>query len=294
MSTLRFGDFSLALYSAGRAEKGKAPLVFVHSVNAAATSAEWRPAWERLSQHDRVIAFDLPGFGHSSRLDCEYSPRLMTDAVHAVIGEVIQREQVGAVHGLALSLGCEFLARAAVERPQTLRSLALVSPTGFNTVRPFEGPAGSTRAVPGLHALLRQPLWASGLFRGLTRPGVVRFFLEKTWGSRDIDEALQDYCVATARESGAHHAPLHFVSGKLFSADVSRLYHALSQPVWMVHGTRGDFVDYRYESNLRKAPNWRFTVLDAGALPHFEHAAAFESGYDAFLNETDPAAKGLR
>ena len=59
MSTLRFGEFSLALYSAGPVEKqasaaNTAPLVFVHSVNAAATSAEWRPAWERLAQRHRT------------------------------------------------------------------------------------------------------------------------------------------------------------------------------------------------------------------------------------------------
>ena len=29
-----------------------------------------------------------------------------------------------------------------------------------------------------------------GLFRLLTRPRVVRYFLERTWGSKDIDEAL--------------------------------------------------------------------------------------------------------
>jgi pimeloyl-ACP methyl ester carboxylesterase len=292
-STLKFGEFSLALYSAGPVTDAP-PLLFVHSVNAAATAAEWRPAWERLSRTRRVHAFDLPGFGCSSRPDCEYSPRLMTDAVHAVIEALRVREQAPGVHGLALSLGCEFLARAAVEQPASVHSLALVSPTGFNSDRPFDKAEGSTRAVPGVYALVSQRLWAGALFRGLTRPGVVRFFLEKTWGSRAIDETLLDYCVQTARQPGARHAPLHFLSARLFSADISRLYHALTQPVWMVHGTRGDFVDYRYEKHLRNAPNWRFRVFDAGALPQFEHAEAFVDEYDAFLNESPPSAHGAR
>ncbi|MCP6391034.1 hypothetical protein NL487_29340, partial [Klebsiella pneumoniae] len=78
-----------------------------------------------------------------------------------------------------LSLSCEVLARAATEAPERFRSLALVSPTGFNGLRTWRGAPGSTRRVPGLHALLRGPGagWGGALFRGLTRPGVVRYFL---------------------------------------------------------------------------------------------------------------------
>jgi pimeloyl-ACP methyl ester carboxylesterase len=262
----------LACYRAGDGP----PLLLLHSVNAAASAAEVRPLFDAFVARGRTVyAPDLPGFGHSERSDRVYTPRLMTDAVLAVV------ERIRSVHGtaplsaLAVSLGCEFLARAAMEQPGHFGPLALVSPTGFNRAEPFRGAPGSTRAVPGLHAVVSLPLWGSALFRALTRPGVVRYFLERTWGGKAIDEAAWAYAVATARVPGAQHAPLHFLGGGLFSADIGRVYEALVQPVWAVHGNRGDFVDYRGLAAFASRPNWRISALDGGALMFFEDLPRF-------------------
>lgn len=221
------------------------PLLLVHSVNAAGSAREVRPLFERYRATRPAYALDLPGFGVSERSDRAYTPRLMTDAVLAAAAEVQRRHGDAPIDLLGVSLGCEFAARAAGERQACFRSIALVSPTGFNGTARREGAPGSTRAVPGLHGVLAQPLWSGALFRGLTRPGVIRFFLEKTWGSRQIDEDLWQYDVAITRSPEAKHAPLYFLSGALFGADIHRVYDQLAMPVWMVHGRRGDFVDYR-------------------------------------------------
>ena len=144
-------------------------------------------------------------------------------------------------------------------------------------------PPLSTRAVPGLHRVLSLPLWSAGLFRALTRPGVIRFFLEKTWGSRAIDEDLWQYDVAITRAPEARYAPLHFLSGSLFSADIHGIYERLALPVWMSHGSRGDFVDYRRKAAFTGRANWRFDTFDTGAMPFFEQPDAFFARYDAFL-----------
>ncbi len=259
------------------------PLLLVHSVNAAGSAREVRPLYDHYRQQRPVIAFDLPGFGLSEHGDRLYSPRLMTDAVLAVVQEVRRLHGPAPIDALGVSLGSEFLARAAVESPSAFRSVALVSPTGFSGTTRRLGPPGSTRKVPGLHAVLSVPLWGAGLFRALTRPGVIRFFLEKTWGSKAIDEDLWRYDGLITRQPGAHHAPLHFLGGGLFSGDVNALYDALAMPVWMAHGTRGDFVDYRGKAAYSSQPNWHFDVFEAGALPYFEMPAEFARRYDAFL-----------
>jgi pimeloyl-ACP methyl ester carboxylesterase len=279
----------LGCYRAGP-EGGGVPLVLVHSVNAAASAFEVRPVYEHYAPSRPVYALDLPGFGLSERSDRRYTPRSMTDAVLALVREVRRRHAGARVDALALSLSCEFLARAAVEEPEAWRSLALVSPTGFAGKRRPPGPPGSTRAVPGLHALLSFPAWRGVLFGLLTRPRVIRYFLQRTWGRREIDEALWAYDVRTARAPGAEHAPLYFVAGHLFSRDVTRLYDALEPPVWMSHGVRGDFVDYQGAGAMRARPNWSFTVFETGALPHFEVGAAFYAAYDAFLAGAADAA----
>jgi pimeloyl-ACP methyl ester carboxylesterase len=270
----------VACYTAGG---GSAPpLLLVHSVNAAASAAEVRPLYEHARRLRPVYALDLPGYGFSERSDRAYTPRLMTDALHMVLLEIRRRHGPVPVDTLAASLSCEFLARLAVEVPQRVRSLALVSPTGFSGRKRRHGPPGSTRAVPGLHALLRGPGWGGALFRGLTRPSVIRYFLEKTWGSQAIDETLWAYDVVTARQPGAEHAPLYFLSAGLFSNDVNTLYEALPQPVWMSHGRRGDFVDYRGKDTVVGLPNWQVDIFDSGALPYFEHPALFQRRLDEF------------
>jgi hypothetical protein len=137
--------------------------------------------------------------------------------------------------------------------------------------------------MPSLRALLSVPLWSQPLFAALTRPGVVRYFLERSFGRREIDEAMWAYAVATARMPGARHAPLAFLSGALFSRDIGDVYDALTQPVWASHGTRGDFVDYRGKARLQGRPNWTFTVYEGGALPHFEQPQPFVTDLRVFL-----------
>jgi pimeloyl-ACP methyl ester carboxylesterase len=269
----------ISVYVAGEGP----PLLLVHSVNAAASAAEVRPLHEHYRRTHRVFSPDLPGFGFSARDDSRYTPRRMTDALLAVLAAIRERCGNGPVDALACSLSCEFLARAALEAPEALRSLALVSPTGFRGTRALRKPPGSTLEVPGMLAILRGPGWGGALFRGLTRPGVIRFFLEKTFGSKTIDEPMWRYAVATARQPGAEHAPLQFLCARLFSADVHDLYERLALPVWMSHGVRGDFTDYRQKRLVEGRPNWRFTVFPSGALPFFEDGEAFFAAYDGFL-----------
>ncbi len=267
----RFAFDGLSCYTAGSGP----PLLLVHSVNATASAAEVRPVYERMQASHTVFAIDLPGYGFSDRSDRNYTPRVMTDALHAAARQIHLRCGVQPVPALAVSLSCEFMARAAVERPSNWGPLALVSPTGFKGTKAWRKPAGSTREVPGLHAVLSAPLWAEALFRRLTRPGVVRYFLEKTWGDKRIDEPMCAYAVLSAQAPGGRFAPLHFLSGGLFSADIHPVYEAVRQPVWMSHGVRGDFTDYRGKTLVEGRPNWRISVLQTGALPYFEQPVAF-------------------
>lgn len=259
------------------------PLVLVHSVNAAPSAAEMRPIFEHCSATHTVFAIDLPGFGLSDRPDRRYDPRLMTDALHALAEQVRGRCGVVPIDAVASSLGCEFLARAAVEQPARWGRLAFVSPTGLNGTAPRRGPHGSTRAKPWLHALLSGKPWSQPFYRLLTKPAVIRYFLQRTWGRKSIDETLWAYDVLTARQPGARFAPLHFLSGGLFSKDIHRIYEAVSQPVWMSHGVRGDFKDFRAARLVQGGGNWHTTVYQTGALPYFEVPSAFLHELDAFL-----------
>ena len=261
---------------------GLPPLLLVHSVNAAGSAAEVAPLFAHYRQHRAVYALELPGFGFSDRSDRPYTVRLMTDALHAVLA-AIQNEQGGvAADVLALSLSCEFAARASCETPQLIRRLALVSPTGFSRKKRRYGPAGSVVGPPWLLRLLRWPRWSEGVYRTLTRPAVIRYFLARTWGSDAIDEALWRYDLLTTRQPGARFAPLYFVSAQMFSADINTLYETLSGPVWVSMATRGDFTDYQGRTTVEARSNWQFHAIEGGALPYFEDLSSFTRRLDPF------------
>lgn len=257
------------------------PLLLIHSVNAAASAAEVRPLHEHFAGTRTVFSPDLPGFGATAREKRLYTPRLMTDALHGVVAHIGRQFGPEPIDALALSLSCEFLARAASERPDRFRSLALVSPTGLSGRQQRRGPPGSTAAMPRLHRALQKV--GPGLFGLLTRPAVVRFFLRKTWGRPEIDELMFREAVRTARAPGAEHAPLSFLAGALFSRDILNLYESLDLPAWMCHGVRGDFTDYRQKALLEGRANWTLRVFPTGALPHFERPEEFFAALEDHL-----------
>lgn len=276
----------VSYYRAGPSyPSGLPPLLLIHSVNAAGSVAEVEPLFEHYRSSRDVYALDLPGFGFSSRSVRAYTPRLMTDAVLALLALIRDSHGGAAVDVLGVSLATEFVVRAQREAPHSIRRVALVSPTGFNGAKRRYGPRGSTLGLPWLYAVFTWPFWSDGIYRNLTRPGVVRYFLQRTWGGKNIDETLWRYAVLTARQPGAKNAPFYFVSAFLFSKDINTLYEEIDCPVWVSMATRGDFTDYRGRTTVSSKPNWQFHAMQAGALPYFEDIKAFTARLTPFLDE---------
>jgi pimeloyl-ACP methyl ester carboxylesterase len=276
--SLKCGDVTVFQLGAGR------PILLIHSINAAACAAEIKPLFEHFKQSRCTWALDLPGYGLSERKPRRYSIRDMTDAVIALAQKAFEENGQQPVDAIALSLSTEFLARAAAEQPQLFRRLVMVSPTGFRGTRALRAPEGSSRYIPWLDRVLRGPGWGGALFRGLTKPAVIRYFLKRTWGSQTIDESLWAYDVLTTRQPNAEYAPLCFLSGGLFSKDIHTIYDRLTLPILLTHGTRGDFTDYRGLALFAHKSKWQVHVFqDTGALHFFEKPEEFKQIVERFL-----------
>lgn len=270
----------LSYYVAGEGR----PMLLIHSINAAGSAYEIRPIFEHFRHRNRVYAPDLPGFGFSDRSRRDYDVALFTDSVRDMIDRIEKDTGGEPIDALALSLSSEFLARAAADDASALRSLALVTPTGFRKGSDeLREPEGSTREMRWLSAILEFPAWRKGLYGLLTRPRTIRYFLKRTWGSSNYDEGLAEYDDETTDQPGAENAPYAFLSGRLFSKDIRRIYEQLELPVWLAHGTKGDFRDFRGAGWTGERDNWQRTAFDTGALPHFEARDAFMSHYENFL-----------
>jgi pimeloyl-ACP methyl ester carboxylesterase len=274
--------FGRVAYYADARQSGT-PLLLIHSINAAGSAYEVKPLFAHYAAQRPVYAIDLPGFGLSDRRDRIYTPRLMSDAILALVEAIRAKHGPYPIDAIALSLSCEFLARAANDHPTMFRSLGLISPTGFERKLDREGPSEATFGRESVRDLVSFPLWGRALFDALVSKPSLRFFLQKTWGSRQIDEGLFHYDYLTAHQSKAEFAPFSFIAGFLFSRDALTLYKGLMQPILFCHGIRGDFVDYGKKSEIAGRPNWSIHVFPTGALPHFERLADVTAAYDGFL-----------
>jgi pimeloyl-ACP methyl ester carboxylesterase len=271
----------LSYYVAGQG----APLLLLHSINAAGSAREVRPAFEHARHSRRVYAPDLPGYGFSDRSPRRYDIPLFCNAIHDMLAVIAADHGRQRVDALGLSLSAEFIARVATDEPTRFRSLTLVTPTGFRRGSDrMRAAAGTSREVPGLHAGLTFPLWRGALFGALVSRISIRYFLERTFGSKAVDDELVEYAWQTTHQPGAQHAPYAFLSGRLFSADIRNVYERLDLPVWLVHGTRGDFSDFSEAGWLRARPNWSVQPFETGALVYFEQPAMFFRSWDAFLS----------
>jgi len=260
------------------------PILLVHSINAAASSCEMAALAEHLSADRRVYNLDLPGFGASDRPDVRYDMPRFVAAIETVTAAIRSREGGDRpIDAVALSLSCEFLARCAVNRPDAYRKLALISPTGFQKgANRLDGGEGETLEMGWAKSLFESrsgPL----LFALLRRPSIIRFFLRRTFGRRDIDERVYRGAVATTRVPGAEHAPLAFLTFRLFSADIMRVYQRLEMPVLLAHGTRGQFSDFSNAGWTARRPNWRIQVYESGAMPNVELVDTFAADLRAHL-----------
>ena len=257
------------------------PLVLIHSINAAASAYEMRPIFEHYRTQRPVFALDLPGFGFSERSDTRYSPRVYADSIRDFLDEVPGE----APDVIALSLGSEFAAWVALEEPDRIHSLTMISPSGFT---PREKKVSSQRAGDSslsdkVYAALSNPLWSQAFYDLLTTRPSIRYFLKKSFVG-PIDEGLVDYDYRTAHQQGARYAPLYFVSGKLFTRDVlSEVYAKLKLPVLVLYD-RDSFVRFDALPTFANAhPNWHLARISPTlGLPHFENMDRVAGALDRF------------
>jgi len=243
------------------------PLLLVHSINAAPSSFELKPLFERFRFERPVYSIDLPGFGQSERGDRNYSPALYAEAIEAMLEQVIGAP----ADVLALSLGAEFAARAALAAPEKVASLVLVSPTGFGKRKP---PGKGVGRVA--HRVLSTPLWAQGLFDLVTSRQSIRYYLNKSFTDTAPQELI-DYAYTTSHQPGARFAPLLFLSGQLFTRDaLTGLYARLTDVPVLAIADGDPYVRFeRLPQFAASRPNWRHESLAPNmGLPHWEHPEA--------------------
>lgn len=246
------------------------PILLIHSINAAASAYEMRPIFERFGGRRTVYALDLPGFGKAARPERTYDAGTYVDAIEAALQHIASPDGVDVV---VLSLSSEFAATAALRRPALVRSLTLISPTGFKRVEdttPKEA-AKQRDAAAKVYGVFRTANIGKTLFGVLRTRSSLSFFLGQLFLG-PVDAGLIDYNEITTQQKGAYVAPLAFVSGVLFNPEIRQdVYAKLALPVLVLYD-KDPFISF---DGLRRFadqhPNWTTTRIEpTRGLPQFE------------------------
>lgn len=269
----------LSFYS-DRSGSGR-PLVLIHSINAAASSYEMKPIFESYCGKRPVYSLDLPGFGASERADRVYSPQLYK----AAILEFLTQQVNEPADVVALSLGCEFAASAALEQPNLFHSLTLISPSGFTAreKKVASQKAGEGSASDAVYSAFSFPLWSQAFYDLLATKKSIHYFLQRSFVA-DVDSGLQNYSYATSHQPGARYAPLYFVSGKLFSPRIrEEVYEHLTLPVLVIYD-QDAFVRFdTLPAMIANHENWRGErITPTRGLPQFEQINTLVQALDRF------------
>lgn len=267
------GDYEVYWYFDTESE-GR-PLLFVHSVNAAPSAIELKPLFQHFRASRPVFAPDLPGFGRSTRGVGTMTSSDFAKQIASLIQEMTPSEPPDVI---ALSLGCEFVARAVVECGAAVRSLTFVSPTGFSRRQP---PA--PQAQRRLKRLFDFAGFGRGAFKLLRLERSIRYFYGMNF-SGFVPSELVTYALKTTRQPGAHEMPLQFLSMSLFTTNAAEsLYSKLDVPV-LVLFDQDPNVSFELFDQFEANPAWQFKrIAPSLGMPQWEYPEETAGAIEAFF-----------
>jgi pyruvate dehydrogenase E2 component (dihydrolipoamide acetyltransferase) len=225
------------------------PIVLLHGF--AGDLDNWLFNIDALRVRGRVIAIDLPGHGASSKAVGDGSLRELA----AAVGQTLDGLGVSAAHLIGHSLGAAVAGQLARDRPDLVRSLAMICPPGL------PGTAVSADFVGGIVAAQRARDVRAVLQRLVADPAAI---------SADMVEGMLRY----KRLDGVQEA-LAVLRDRLLAGDDLRAFAAsmAQMPPTLVIASRADQVVGAPDETLLP-PGWRVAWIEgAGHMPHLEKAA---------------------
>lgn len=269
------GDYEVYWYYDIEAE-GR-PLLFVHSINAAPSAIELKPLFQHFRSYRSVYAPDLPGFGRSTRHVGMMTASEFAKNISSIIDQMSPSEPPDVI---ALSLGCEFVARAVVECGANVRSLTFISPTGFSRRQP-----PPLQAQKRLRRLFDFAGFGRGAFKLLRLERSVRYFYGMNF-SGSVPSELVAYALKTTRQPAAHEMPLQFLSMSLFTPNaVGLLYEKLDVPVLVLFDEDPN-VTFELFEQFEDSPIWQFKrIAPSLGMPQWEHPEKTVAAIESFFAE---------
>ena len=251
--------------------KGKSPIIFIHGFSSGVHT--WEYYLKELGKDYPVIAFDLPGFGFSSKPSISYTRKLYVE----VLEDLIHFYRFKRVILVGNSMGGEIALRYSILYPEKVEKLILIDSAGLIERKdlPWFLQLGRTFFIDYLSFLFTNRLAVSYMLK-------TAFYNKEVVDERKID--LYYYPLKTKGGINAHKSLL---KSPLEKISVGRL-QSLSIPVLILWGEEDTWIPVRYAYEFKKyLPNSKLMILPkCGHLPQEEKPVESLEYIREFLKES--------
>ena len=248
------------------------PIILVHGTSASLHT--WDGWTEVLSQHHRVIRFDMQGFGLTGpHPDAKYR---IEDYAETLVN-LMDALQIDSAIVAGNSLGGYVAWSAAVLYPARVAKLVLVDSSGI----PFE-----SQSVPIAFRIYSSPLLKS-LFGHIMPRSLVQSSIENVYGNPDkISGDLVDrYFELTTREGNREALAKRFLDTK--AGQLANRLGELTQPTLILWGEQDRLipvsVGQRFHQEITHSQFISFSEL--GHVPHEENPQITAAAVEQFLHK---------
>jgi pimeloyl-ACP methyl ester carboxylesterase len=273
--TVPYGGYQTYYERLGR-DSGETVLM-IHGIGGGSSVFQYRftaPAVAKSGYN--VYAIDLLGFGKSSRPAIRYTQDLHVAQIVSFLETVIQKPTVI----VANSLTAAYSIRIAAERPDLVRALVLIGPTGFERL---SRPQNQDR-INFFNTL--SGVLGDVLFAVITTDNWQKYFLLDAYASKAsfTPEVLVSYD-QNLKVENAEWVIYSFISGNL-DQDVKSLWPTLTTPTLLVWGEKdGNFLRLTDSQGFLEArPDVAFVTFEnSKLLPNEDEPELFNTAVIEFL-----------
>lgn len=263
-------------------ERGSADevLILIHGLGS------YMPAWkmnvDALSKSYRVIAFDLPGYGKSTKSADDYSIPFFAESVTMLMDELDIEQAAIAGH----SMGGQVALYLAATYPDQATRLILSAPAGFERFTDQDQMAFQATVSPaGIAATPETMIRQNAAATFYSFPDEAEFMIEDRI-NMTTEPGFEKYAEAQAQSIFA-----------MLEMPVWEMMPKIEQETLVVFGAQDSLIPNRYlhpgltvedvaRQGTERLPNATLKLIDnAGHFVHFEKADEFNEAVLEFLNQ---------
>jgi pimeloyl-ACP methyl ester carboxylesterase len=242
------------------------PVLLVHGLGGSIES--WINNISKISTEQlRVIVLDLPGFGFSSKPRINYSVSFYTTFIATFLNSLKVRSSSLSIVGC--SLGGHIAAEVALNHPNLVSKLVLISPAGALPV--------SFKGTPALRSYVN-------VLKAKTLQEV-----RKALSSIDDDHIDNTYAQEFYRKllmPGAKEAFMSALNGSAHAPRLSRRLHMIKAETLLIWGKNDRIIPVRFIEPFVKMENCRIILLEkCGHVPFISRPALFNKIVTDFIKE---------